>query len=69
MIFDSIYVFRHVFDRYKTFSVNDLQILSEIFFVSSGADIRPLSQSNLGDFFPNFRKKFPIVDLKNVRTS
>ena len=27
------------------------------FFVSSGAEIRPLSQWDLGDFFPNLKKK------------
>ena len=28
-----------------------------IFLVSSGAEIRPLSQWDLGDFFPNLKKK------------
>ena len=28
-----------------------------IFFVSSGAEIGPLSQWDLGDFFPNLKKK------------
>ena len=35
-------------------------MLSGIFLVSSGAEIRPLSQWLLGDFFPNLKKKkFP----------
>ena len=29
------------------------------FFGVSGVEIRPLSQLNLGDFFPNLQKKFP----------
>ena len=33
-----------------------------IFFVSSGAEMRPLSQWDLGDFFPNLKKKFPISE-------
>ena len=42
--------------------------MSGIFFflVSSGAEfeIRPLSQWDLGDFFPNLKKKFPISKKK-----
>ena len=34
------------------------------FLVSSGAEIRPLSQWDLGDFFPNLKKKFPISKKK-----
>ena len=34
-----------------------LYTLTGIFFVSSGAEIRPLSQWDLGDFFPNLKKK------------
>ena len=34
--------------------------LAGIFFVSSGAEFRPLSQGDLGDIFPNFEKQFPI---------
>ena len=29
----------------------------DFFLVSSGAEIRPLSQWDLGDFFPNLKKK------------
>ena len=29
-----------------------------VFLVSSGAEIRPLSQWDLGDFFPNLKKNF-----------
>ena len=36
---------------------------SGIFFVFSGAEIRPYSQWNLGDFFPNF-EKIPIFKKK-----
>ena len=31
--------------------------LQGFFLVSSGAEIRPLSQWDLGDFFPNLKKK------------
>ena len=31
---------------------------------ASGAEIRPLSQWDLGDFFPNLKKKFP--NLKKI---
>ena len=31
-------------------------ILRDFFLVSSGAEIRPLSQWDLGDFFPNLKK-------------
>ena len=34
------------------------------FLVSSGAEIRPLSQWDLGDFFSNLKKKFPISKKK-----
>ena len=34
------------------------------FLVSSGAEIRPLSQWDLGDFFPNLKKKIPISKKK-----
>ena len=34
------------------------------FFVSSGAEIRPLSQWDFGDFFPNLNKKIP--NLKTI---
>ena len=34
------------------------------FFVSSGAEILPLSQWDLGDFLPNLKKKFPISKKK-----
>ena len=37
-----------------------------IFLVSSGAEIRPLSQWDLGDFFPNLKKKFPISKKKKI---
>ena len=35
------------------------------FFVSSGAEIRPLSQWDLGDFFPNLKKKNPNLKKKD----
>ena len=38
-----------------------------IFLVSSGAEIRPLSQWDLGDFFPNLKKKFPISKKKKKK--
>ena len=31
--------------------------------MSSGAEIRPLSQWDLGDFFPNLKKKIPISNF------
>ena len=34
------------------------------FLVSSGAEIRPLSQWDLGDFFPNLKKKIPNLKKK-----
>ena len=34
--------------------------LQGFFLVSSGAEIQPLSQWDLGDFFLNLKKKFPI---------
>ena len=37
---------------------------SGIVLVSSGAEIRPLSKWDLGDFFPNLKKKFPISKKK-----
>ena len=37
------------------------------FLVSSGAEIRPLSQWDLGDFFPNLKKKFPISKKKKKK--
>ena len=37
---------------------------SGIFLVSSGAKIRPLSQWDLGDFFPNLKKKIPNLKKK-----
>ena len=39
-------------------------IFSVVFFVFSGAEIRPLSQWDLGDFFSNLKKKFPISKKK-----
>ena len=43
------------------------QTYQEFFFVSSGAEIRPLSQWDLGDFFPNLKKKFPISKKKKKK--
>ena len=40
--------------------------LQGFFFVSSGAEIRPLSQWDLGDFFPNLKKK-KIPNLKKKK--
>ena len=40
------------------------QISQGFFFVSSAAEIRPLSKWDLGDFFPNLKKKFPISKKK-----
>ena len=37
----------------------------DFFFVSSGAKFRPLSQWDLGDFFPNLKKKIPIVNFSH----
>ena len=37
------------------------------FLVSSGAEIRPLSQWDLGDFFPQFEKKFLISKKKKKK--
>ena len=37
------------------------------FLVSSGAEIRPLSQWDLGDFFPNLKKNFPISKKKKKK--
>ena len=39
-------------------------MVTGIFFVSSGAEIRPLSQWDLGDFFPNLKK---IPNLKKKK--
>ena len=43
--------------------------ISGIFFfgVPSGAEIRPLSQWDLGDFFPNLKKKIPISKKKKKK--
>ena len=38
------------------------------FFGVSGVEIRPLSQLNLGDFFPNLQKKFPNYSRKLFST-
>ena len=38
-----------------------------IFLVSSGAEIRPLSQWDLGDSFPNLKKKFPNLKKKKKK--
>ena len=38
-----------------------------IFLVSSGAEIRPLSQWDLGDFFPNLKKKIPNLKKKKKK--
>ena len=47
--------------QHVSFIWDDLQGHAGIFFlVSSGAEIRPLSQWDLGDFFPNLEKNFPI---------
>ena len=37
------------------------------FLLSLGAEIRPLSQWDLGDFFPNMKKKFPISKKKKKK--
>ena len=37
------------------------------FLVSSGAEIRPLSQWDLGDFFPQFEKKIPNLKKKKKK--
>ena len=37
------------------------------FLVSSGAEIRPLSQWDLGDFFPNLKKKIPNLKKKKKK--
>ena len=39
----------------------------DFFLVSSGAEIRPLSQWDLGDFFPNLKKKFSISNITKYR--
>ena len=41
------------------------ETLPGIFLVSSGATFRPLSQWDLGDFFPNLKKKIPNLNKKN----
>ena len=41
-------------------------IIQGFFLVSSGAEIRPLSQWDLGDFFPNL-KKIPISKKKKKK--
>ena len=38
------------------------------FLVSSGAEIRPLSQWDLGDFFPNLKKFFFFLEFSNTHT-
>ena len=47
--------------------MNDLAILlspvSGNLWVLSGAEIRPHSQLNLGDFFPNFEEKNPNLQI------
>ena len=40
--------------------IYDRLSIQGFFLVSSGAEIRPLSQWDLGDFFPNLKKKIPI---------
>ena len=35
------------------------EVVQGFFLVSSGAEIRPLSQLELGDFFPDLKKKNP----------
>ena len=37
-------------------------IVQGLFLVSSGAEIWPLSQWDLGDFFPNLKKKIPNLE-------
>ena len=37
------------------------------FLVSSGAEIQPLSQWDLGDFFPNLKKKIPNLKKKKKK--
>ena len=39
----------------------------DFFFVSSGAEIQPLSQWDLGDFFPNLKKKNPNLKKKKKK--
>ena len=39
---------------------SDIDMTAGIFLVSSGAEIRPLFQWDLGDFFPNLKKKIYI---------
>ena len=43
-----------------------LNINRDFFLVSSGAEIRPLSQRDLGDFFPNLKKKILISKKKKL---
>ena len=43
------------------------ETLAGIFLVSSGAEIRPLSQWDLGDFFPNLKKKIPNLKKKKKK--
>ena len=64
-------------ERYKTYQTGFLfgrlghapgvGLGAGIFLVSSGAEIRPLSQWDLGDFFPNLKKKFPISKKKKKK--
>ena len=42
-------------------------MLQGFFLVSSGAEIRPLSQLDLGDFFPNLKKKIPNLKKKKKK--
>ena len=41
--------------------------IPRIFLVSSGAEIRPLSQWDLGDSFPNLKKNSPISKKKKKK--
>ena len=38
--------------------------IRDFFLVSSGAEIRTISQWDLGDFFPNLKKKIPKLKKK-----
>ena len=61
--------FKKIVKRYIRVGYN-LDIMRQsagIFLVSSGAEIRPLSQWDLGDFFPNLKKKFPISKKKKKK--
>ena len=40
-----------------------------LFFVFSGAEIRPHSQWNSVDFFPHFEKKVPMLKKKNLSSN